>query len=159
MAGEARQLLRHTVATVAYRAAKALHTLPEESQDLKVSPTTRTPVEIVAHLGDLFDWALSMANGENRWHSSQPLPWHDEVDRFHAAVGKFDAYLASQAPLHAREERLFQGPVADALSHVGQIAMLCRMAGTPVRGENYFKAEITAGRVGADQAKPVGEFD
>ncbi len=159
MAGEARQFLRHTVATAAYRAEKALRTLPEESQYLKVSPTTRTPVEIVAHLGDLFDWALSMANGENRWHSSKPLPWHDEVARFHAAVEKFDGYLASQAPLHAREEHLFQGPVADALSHVGQIAMLCRIAGTPMRGENYFKAEITAGRVGADQAKPAREFD
>ena len=81
------------------------------------------------------------------------------MGRFFAALKKFDDYLASGEPLHEGVERLFQGPVADALNHVGQIAMLRRMAGSPIRGENYFKAEITAGRVGPEQAAPRREFD
>jgi len=68
------------------------------------------------------------------------------------------AHLASDKPLHAPVEKLFQGPVADALTHVGQIAVLRRLAGSPVKGENYFVADIAAGRVGADQAAPKREF-
>jgi hypothetical protein len=81
------------------------------------------------------------------------------VARFFAALKEFDSYLASQAPLGFPSEKLFQGPVADALTHVGQIAILRRLAGAPVRGENYFKADITAGRVGAEQSGPRVEFD
>ena len=54
---------------------------------------------------------------------------------------------------------MFQGPIADALTHIGQIGMMRRMAGAPVRGENYFKADIAAGRVGAEQSAPRFEFD
>ncbi len=105
------------------------------------------------------DWALSMAGGGSRWNDSVALPWDQECDRFFASVKKFDDYLASEKPLQAPLEKLFQGPVADALTHVGQIAMLRRMAGCPMKGENYFVADITAGRVGRDQAPPRREFD
>ena len=89
----------------------------------------RTPGQILAHIGDLMDWALSMAIGKQEWNNSQPLPWEKEVERFFAALKKFDDYLASNEPMHAPLEKLFQGPVADALTHVGQIAILRRMAG------------------------------
>ena len=118
----------------------------------------RTPGQILTHLGDLMDWALSMANGKREWHDSKPLPWGDEVERFFAALKKFDDFLASSEPLQAPPEKLFQGPIADALTHVGQIAILRRLAGDPVKGENYYKAEIVVGRVGAEQAKPKLEF-
>jgi hypothetical protein len=88
-----------------------------------------------------------------------PLPWERECERFFAAVKKLDGYLASEKPLQVPTEKLFQGPIADALTHVGQIAMLRRMAGVPMKGESYFVAEITVGRVGADQAAPRKEFD
>jgi hypothetical protein len=116
-------------------------------------------LEILAHIGDLFDWALCLANGKHEWHSAQPLAWDDEVARFFRTLEAFDARLSSDEPLGFPAERLFQGPVADALTHIGQIAMLRRMAGCPMRGENYFKAQITAGRVGADQAPARVEFD
>jgi hypothetical protein len=116
-------------------------------------------VEILAHIGDLLDWALALAGGEHRWRSSMPLPWDQEVERFFSALAALDARLASGQPLGFDEEKLFQGPVADALTHVGQITMLRRMAGSPVRAENYLLAEITAGRVGTDQAPPRREFD
>lgn len=154
-----RQLLRHTVATVAYRGGKAVRGAPEELASFRAGGTARTPAEILAHVGDLFDWALSLARGEPAWHSSQPLAWSDEVARFHASLARFDAYLASGAPLGGPPEVLFQGPIADALHHVGQIALLRRLAGCPIRGENYAKAAIEAGRVGAEQAAPKVEFD
>jgi hypothetical protein len=88
-----------------------------------------------------------------------PLPWDREVARFFAALEAFDAYLASERPLGGPAERLFQGPIADALTHTGQLTMLRRLAGTPVRGENYARATITAGTVGIAQAAPVYEFD
>jgi hypothetical protein len=155
----ARALLRHALATVAYRGGKAVRDVPDGFADYRVASGTRTPGEILAHIGDLFDWGLSIARGEQRWRNSPPLPWDEEVARFFAALKTFDDYLASDAPLSVPVEQLFQGPVADSLNHVGQLAMLRRLAGGPVRGENYFAAAIQTGRVGAEQAKPRVEFD
>jgi hypothetical protein len=155
----ARQLLRHAVATVAYRGGKALRGAPESFATFTLGDSPRTPANILAHMGDLFDWALSMARGEAAWRNSQPLTWNAEVARFFTSLKKFDDYLASPEPLHSPAEGLFQGPIADALTHIGQLAMLRRLAGCPIKGENYFKAEIAAGRVGFEQAAPKREFD
>jgi hypothetical protein len=154
-----RQLLRHSVAAVAYRGAKALRGAPESFATFKSGDSSRTPAKILAHLGDLFDWTLSMSQGEMTWRDSEPLPWNAEADRFFASLKKFDDLLASAESLKAPIEKLFQGPVADALTHIGQIAMLRRLAGYRIKGENYFKAEIVSGRVGSDQAAPRREFD
>ena len=154
-----RQMLRHTVATLAYRGGKAVTGVPEGFSDFRAGESARTPGQILAHICDLMDWALTIASGKPGWHDSTPLEWSGDVSRFFAAIEKFDAYLASGEPLGFSAEKLFQGPVADALNHVGQINILRRMAGGPVRGENYFKAEITVGRVGADQSAKRVEFD
>jgi hypothetical protein len=153
-----RELLRHTLATLAYRAGKAVRHAPEGFAEFKAAEGVRTPAQILAHMGDLFDWALSIAAGKQAWHDSKPLAWAQEVDRFFTALKKFDDFLASGEPVHAPLEKLFQGPVADALTHVGQIAILRRIAQAPVKGENYYVAEIAAGRVGSDQAAPKREF-
>lgn len=153
------QLLRHTVATLAYRGGKAVRGAPAEFSRFQATPGTRTPGEILAHIGDLLDWAVALADGKHAWHDSKPLPWEQEVARFHRALEAFDARLASGNPLGFSAEKLFQGPIADALTHVGQIAMQRRMAGAPIRGENYFRAEIEAGRVGQAQAAAVQEFE
>lgn len=152
-------LLRHTLATLAYRGGKTLRGAPESFATFRAAGSTRAPAEILAHIGDLLDWALSIADGHEQWHNSVPLPWPDEVARFFAILARLDARLASGEPLGATVEKLFQGPVADAFTHVGQIAMLRRMAGAPIRGENYFRAEIVAGRLSAAQAPPGREFD
>jgi hypothetical protein len=154
-----RRLLRHTVAALAYRGGKAVRNAAPSFSGFRASEQTRTPAEILAHVGDLLDWALSTARGETKWADSPPLAWEAQIDRFHAALRAFDDFLASDAPLAAPPEKLFQGPVADALTHVGQIAMLRRMAGSPVRGENYFVADIATGRVGPEQPPPRKEFD
>jgi hypothetical protein len=153
-----RQLFRHTLATLAYRCGKTLRNAPAGFAEFQAGNGARTPAQILAHIGDLMDWGLSMANGEKKWNDSKPLPWDEEVNRFFTTLKKFDDHLASDAPLQASLENLFQGPVADAFTHSGQIGILRRMAGAPVKGENYFKAEIQTGRLGADQAIPKREF-
>lgn len=151
--------LRHAVATLAYRANKALRGAPPEFAGYCAGESTRTPAQILAHMGDLLDWALCLADGRHEWHDSAPLAWEQGTARFYAALEAFDQRLSSPAPLACSAEGLFQGPVADSLTHVGQIAMLRCLAGCPMRGENYFKAEIAPGRVGLEQAKPKFEFD
>jgi len=152
-------LLRHTVATLAYRAGKAVRGAPAEFAVFQAAPGVRTPVEILAHMGDLFQWALSIARGAETWNGSAPREWDAESARFFAALEAFDSYLASGQNLHASAERLFQGPIADALQHTGQLTILRRAGGAPIRGENYSKAEIVPGRVGIQQTPPKREFD
>src|SRR5581483_645646 len=147
-----RELLRHAVATLAYRGAKTIRNAPENFGDF--NDAGRTPGKILAHLGDLIDWALSMAAGTSKWNESQPVLWDKETERFFASLRKFDDYLASENPLQCPLERLLQGPIADALTHVGQLAMLRRMAGASIPGENYFAAQVEIGRVGPEQVAP-----
>lgn len=154
-----RELLRHTVATLAYRAAKAVRGAHPDFAHFRSAETTRTPLQILAHLADLFDWALALAENQHRWNPVAPTTWDADSKRFFTALARFDAYLASDRPLGWSAERLFQGPVADALTHVGQLTMLRRLAGLPIRGENYARAEIVVGRVTADQASSKIEFD
>ena len=154
-----RSLLRHTVATVAYRGGKAVRGAPASFASYSADPSMRTPVKVLSHVGDLFDWALSQAKGAEAWNESTPLEWDREVERFFATLQRFDDFLASDAPLATPPERIFQGAIADALAHVGQLAMLRRLAGAKIKSENYSRAEIVAGRVGGEQTAPRREFD
>ena len=143
---DSRALLRHTLATLAYRGGKAVRSAPPEFASFKADATSRTPAQILAHIGDLLEWMLSLMKGQQAWRPAEPLPWDEEVARFHRTLGEADAYLASSEELHDLPEKLFQGPVADALTHVGQLAMLRRMAGAPIEKENYHRADIAIGR-------------
>ena len=154
-----RALLRHAVATVAYRGGKAVRGAPASFATFSPDGSPRTPAKILAHIGDLYDWALTQAKGAEAWNDSAPLAWDREVERFHAALKRFDDYLASDAPLAATAEKIFQGAIADSLAHVGQLAMLRRLAGANMKSENYSRAEIVTGRVGADQTPARREFD
>lgn len=151
-------MLRHTVATLAYRGGKALRGAPAGFSDFSAGPGSRTPGQILAHVCDLFDWATKMADGVYEWHNRPPQTWEQDSARFFAGLEAFDGRLGTGAALGYPAEKLFQGPVADALTHIGQIAYLRRLAGAPVRGENYVKAHIAVGTVGADQPAPVAEF-
>ena len=155
---ETRALLRHMVATVAYRGGKAVRDAPASFASFSGDRSDRTAVRILAHIGDLYDWALSQAHGAEAWHDSTPLEWDRETARFHDALQRFDAYLASDALLAVTPERLFQGAIADSLTHVGQIAILRRLAGAKMKSENYSQADIVAGRVGRDQTAAKREF-
>ena len=154
-----RDFLRHTLATIAYRAAKAERDAAPGFADFQIGHGARTPVQLVAHMGDLFDWALSLVNGKWDYKRSDPQQWRKEVARFHASLEALDAYLASDAPLGIGTDKLFQGPIADALTHIGQLAMLRRQADAPVRSESFARSDIVAGRLGTEQTKSQFEFD
>lgn len=161
---DGREFLRHTVATLAYRSRKILSNVPTDFSAFRACGPGQDPRgcrsagEILAHVCDLFDWGAALARGEHTWRETKPQAWNADVARFFDTLAQFDAAVGPDAPLGSAAERLFQGPVADALTHMGQLAMMRRLAGAPVRGENYFTAEITAGRVGMDQARPRVEF-
>lgn len=140
-----REVLRHLVATVAYRGGLAVTGAPESFAGFRAHEATRTPAEMLAHIGDLLEGSLHLVKGEMVYLSSSPLSWEQEIARFYSAIRGFDRYLASDASMACSVEKLVQGPVGDALTHVGQIVMLRRMAGHPIQSEGYFNAEIIAG--------------
>jgi len=152
-----RAVCRHVAATLAYRAAKVLRDAPPGFGQASFGASTRKPVSIVAHLADLMAWAITLTRGDFVWKAEGSDDWDREVARFFDNLTTLDRELASNAA-GCSIEKLIQGPLADALTHVGQLAMLRRLAGTKITGENYFIAEITAGRVGANQAAPRLEF-
>ena len=156
---EKRAFLRHTVATVAYRGGKAVRGAPAAFASFSGDGSERTAVRILAHISDLYDWALTQASGAEAWHDSPPRDWDREVERFFEALQRFDDYLASEAPLAAPAEKLFQGAIADSLTHIGQLAILRRLSGARMKSENYSRADIVAGRVGQAQTPARREFD
>lgn len=141
-----REVLRHMIATVAFRGGLAVTDASEGFASFRVHESTRTPGEILAHIGDLLEGSLYLLKGEMVYLTSAPLPWEKEITRFNSALKALDAYLASEASLACPVEKLVQGPIGDALTHVGQLVMLRRMAGEPIRSEAYFTAEIVAGQ-------------
>ena len=158
-----RVLLRHLLATLTYRAAKVLRGAPAEFGGMAFGSSTRRPVLIVAHMADLMSWAVRLARGEYSWTAEGSDDWDREVARFLDGVAALDRTLASDAslrgPVEQPIEKLIQGPLADALTHVGQLAMLRGMAGSPIRPESYARAEIVIGRVGLEQTPPRAAFD
>ena len=158
---DTRAVLRHLLATLAYRAAKVLRDMPPTFAEFSAGPNWRRPVLIVAHLADLMAWGLMMLKGDNVWRAEATNDWNTEVRRFFDAMVALDQLLASDTVfnLDRSAEMLIQGPLADALTHVGQLAMLRSAAGIPVRPESYARADIVRGRVGPDQTPAGREFD
>jgi len=156
---DARPVLRHLAATLAYRAAKVLRDPPPGFGATGFGPESRRPVQIVAHMADLMEWAVTLARGEYAWKAGGGEDWGMEVSRFYESLARLDRELAAEGPFAGSVEKLIQGPLADALTHVGQLALLRGMAGAPVRPESYARAEVVAGRVGLEQAPPRREFD
>ena len=156
---DARTVLRHLVATLAYRAAKVLRDPPPGFGARAAGPSSRRPVQIVAHMGDLMSWAVTLARGDYVWKPEGSDDWNAEVSRFFDLLATLDSDLTNQNVSLDSMEKLIQGPLADALTHVGQLALLRGMAGAPVRPESYARAEIVRGRVGLEQAPPRREFD
>lgn len=155
----ARHLLRHTVATLAYRAGKVLRDAPDGFADVRMSSASRSAMEIVSHLVDLLAWGERLARGESRWEAGEITDWSTGVERFFAGLQALDAAFADPVNTSFPADTIFQGPIADALTHVGQLSMMRGVAGRPVRPESYARATIEAGRVSRAQAPPGREFD
>lgn len=155
----ARHLLRHTLATLAYRAGKVLRDAPADFAAFRLTPSSRSAVEILSHMVDLMGWAERLAHGEYRWEAGGVGDWDAAVEQFFAGLARVDAALADETHAPYPAGVMFQGPIADALTHVGQLAIMRGVAGEPVRPESYARATIEPGRVGRDQAPPGREFD
>jgi hypothetical protein len=139
--------LRHTIATLVYRVNATVKGAPATFPATTAGGGTRTAVEVLAHMGDLLDWAFSLAIGDEKWNDSTPLPWPEEVARFNKALAKLDSQTASAAELKAPAAKIFQGAIADAIWHTGQLALLRRLAGSPIESENYAEAPIAEGKL------------
>ena len=155
---DASAVLRHLLATLAYRAAKVLRDVPPGFAATAAAPSARQPVRIVAHLGDLMMWGVSLADDISTWKAAGGDDWEAEVQRFFDGMQALDARLAASPVSEEAVKKIISGPLADALTHVGQLAMLRGMAGAPITPESYARAEIVAGRVGREQAPAVREF-
>lgn len=142
-----RELLRHLVATLAFRGGIAVRDAPENFSEFRAAEDTRSAGEILAHIGDLLEGSLFLMKGEFVRLQSPAQLWAQDVKRFFSTVEEFDSFLTSGAPLAQPVEKIVQGPIADALTHVGQIVLLRRLSGKPIQSEGYFAAEITAGEV------------
>ena len=159
LVNETRQFLRHANATIAYRGAKALRGAPPEFARFKAGPTTRTPLEILTHIGDLLEVSAARLRGPAQWKEASPDTWERQTARFHAALASIDEALAADAAIEVALDKWYQGPLADALTHVGPLAMLRRMYGAPMKGEAYFFADIRPGLVGPDQVAPEAKYE
>jgi hypothetical protein len=152
---EKRALLRHFLAALAYRTQKALRGAPVGFADFEAGGDTRTPRELVRHMTGVLGYARTFFVGGV--FRAEPLAsFEAEIERFHAVVAELAQHLAAGAPLaELTPEQLLQGPFADAMTHAGQIAMLRRLAGSPVASENFVFADVSAARLGSDQPLPV----
>lgn len=140
-----RELLRHLLATIAYRASQSLVEAPGSLAEARASNTHRTAIEIVGHMADVLAWALSNARGAEEWVTLEGT-WTEQVERFYCVLEELDAHL-KEKPVSCSPCRLIQGPLADTLTHVGQLASLRRSCGSPVPPQNYFLAEIRVGEI------------
>jgi len=149
-----RELLRHVLAAIAYRTQKALRDAPEHYASFSAGNRVRTPTELVRHMAGLMGYVRTFFEGGS--YRPEPLPTlQEEVDRFHGLLEVVGKLLATGAPCSLSTEQLLQGPFADTLTHVGQLAMLRRLADSPVAPENFIYADIRADRLQADQPPPA----
>jgi hypothetical protein len=152
-------LLRHFLAAIAYRAQKALRGAPAHYPAYSAGHRVRTPVEILRHMTSVLGYARThFAGGAGSYPMKpDPLPtFQDEIARFHEVVQSVGELLTKGTPLREiTTEQLLQGPLADVMTHVGQLAMLRRLADSPVAPENFIYADIRGDRLTADQAPPA----
>lgn len=152
-----RALLKHYLAAIAYRTQKALRDAPAEYPDFSAGHRARTPVEILRHMTSVLGYARTLFLGGSYPFNPEPLAtFRDEVERFHGMVAALGAVLDEGVALkEISYEQLLQGPLSDVMTHVGQLALLRRLADTPVAPENFIYAEIDADRLGPDQPPPA----
>jgi hypothetical protein len=150
-----RELLRHFLAAIAYRTQKALRDAPEHYPVFSAGNRVRTPVELIRHMTSLMGYVTTFFVGGTYPVKPEPLPsFQEEVKRFHDLLGAVGELLASGQKCALTTEQLLQGPFADTMTHVGQLAMLRRLADAPVAPENFIHADIRADRLDADQPPP-----
>ena len=151
-----RRLLRHFLATIAYRSQKAVRGAPAEFSEFRAARGVRTPHELVRHMSDVLGYARAHLRGDS-WRARRLPTFDEEVERLHEILDDLSAQLATADLADGLPDRLLQGPLSDAMSHAGQLAMLRRLAGSPVPPENFIVARIDANNVGPHQPELESE--
>jgi hypothetical protein len=149
-----RSLLRHFLAAIAYRAQKALRDAPDSYANFQAGMSVRTPHELVRHMTSVLGYARTLFLG-GVWRP-QILPvFHDEVARLHEVIEDLGRLIETGQAPGISPEQLLQGPLSDAMTHVGQLAMLRRLSGAPVAPENFVFAKVNATNLGPHQPPPT----
>lgn len=151
---DGKETLRHFLASIAYRATKATKNAPETYPDLYIGKGVRTPLRILHHITGVLTYAHSFFEYYETTRS-EPKSWNHEVGKFYDILSKLDKSFREKNPSGVTEEQLLQGPLSDAMTHIGQLLMLRRMADSPVPSENFIYADIRKGEVGPNQPDPV----
>jgi hypothetical protein len=160
MSGDSREaheraLLRHFLAALAYRTQKALRGAPDDFAAFDAGGACRTPAQLVRHMTSVLGYARTFFVGGRYWPDPEP-DFASEVRRFHAMVEDVAGHLdRGDALTGTTPAQLLQGPFADAMTHAGQLALLRRLAGSPVPPENFIVARIDPGNLGPDQPAPT----
>ena len=147
-------LLRHFLASIAYRATKAIKDAPGCYPELDIGKGFRTPREILHHITGVLSYAHSFYEHYDTTYF-EDKPWDGEVKHFYETLTNLDRSLREKSPGEVTEEQLLQGPLSDSMAHIGQLLMLRRLADSPVPAENFIYADIRKGVVGPDQPEPV----
>ena len=150
------RLLRHFLAALAYRTQKALRDAPADFGSFRAAAGVRTPSELLCHMTGVLGYARTFFVG-GTYHPDYLPSLQEEIGRFHDMLHHLAGHIEAGAELREgmTVERLLQGPLSDAMTHAGQLAMLRRLAGAPVPPENFIVADIEGARLGPDQADPV----
>jgi hypothetical protein len=149
-----RVMLRHFLAAIAYRTQKSLRGAPEGFGGFRVAPGVRTPAELVRHMTSVLGYATTFFVG-GAFDATPLATLENEVARLHATLSRLHEHFANGSFERMRPEGFLQGPLADAMTHVGQLAMLRRLYGAPVPPENFIFAEVDSRNVSAEQPDPV----
>jgi hypothetical protein len=153
-----RQIVRHFLAALAYRMHKAVGDAPTDFPNYSAGAGVRSPHALLRHVNGVLHYGLVvLRTGDSSYKGNlETLPWSGEVERFHRQLSEFDEALTAESPVdHEMLSRLLQGPLSDAMTHAGQLALLRRLAGAPIAAEDFYLADIRAGAVGQDQPPPV----
>jgi hypothetical protein len=152
---ESRRLLRHFLGALAYRTQKALRGAPAGFGEFRAGVNVRTPHELVWHMTGVVGYARTMLHGGD-FAPPRLATFEEEVVRFHATLEALrDDFTNPLLAARISDEQFLQGPLSDAMTHAGQLAMLRRLAGEPVPSENFIFANVSADNVGPDQPEPA----
>lgn len=154
---EAQRLVRHFLAAIAYRAQKAMRDAPASYWQFESGNRTRPPAALLRHMTSVLGYARTFVVGGHYPVDPDPLPTPEaEQERFHSMLTAVSDLIAPDGTLGTLSaEQLLQGPLADVMTHVGQLAMLRRLAGTPVPPENFIFAAVDARNLSAEQPAPA----
>ena len=145
LSADTTRILRHMVATIAYRSSRSLRDGPPGFSDVRLPGESKSAAELLLHMTNVLAFALATVTNTDRIRH-EPLEWSGEVDRFYSQLGDLDSKLAGTVEIEPEMDlRLVQGPLSDVLTHIGQLHAMRRASGAPIAATNYIKAEIHIG--------------